>query len=260
MAFTLQNLQLPHKAKTIAACLMIAVAAFTIASKANVHSTATQETFRTSGLSMLPNYWPAQSVVGNSQFDHVQRGQAYMTSDAKYRQTLGEASTNAVSLKRVVGTPGDVLVFDTASGQMLSINGTQVAYETTEGYSNFETTESSTGTSVVAPLLLQKSPGSAPYMVYQITESQQQALTTAQQALVKTYTAFTYLKSLHQDAQGDTTITLADDEYFLLSDNRVVGVDSRYYGPVSRAEMQFFVESQPTTELAKLQTNFKSHH
>lgn len=42
---------------------------------------------------------------------------------------------------------------------------------------------------------------------------------------------------LSDDTQGGISITLADDQYFMLGDNRAESADSRIYGPVSRADI-----------------------
>lgn len=42
-------------------------------------------------------------------------------------------------------------------------------------------------------------------------------------------------------AYGDTSdyekITLADDEYFILGDNRLISKDSRYFGPIKKSDL-----------------------
>ena len=55
---------------------------------------------------------------------------------------------------------------------------------------------------------------------------------------------------------GDTSLTLGEEEYFVLGDNRVASLDSRRWGPLSENEIigQVFLRAWPFTALAKVES------
>lgn len=54
-----------------------------------------------------------------------------------------------------------------------------------------------------------------------------------------------YTYTFPDETKGRTKVTLNDEEYFLLGDNRTCSVDSRSYGPVTRKAVKAQVPSPP---------------
>jgi Signal peptidase, peptidase S26 len=79
------------------------------------------------------------------------------------------------------------------------------------------------------------------YAVYQMKE-----LPAKIPVFLKTGLSTSYLDKFPLTKDGLVQITLSRDEYFLLSDNRTVGVDSRHYGPVHLSDIHSEVVTPPS--------------
>lgn len=64
-----------------------------------------------------------------------------------------------------------------------------------------------------------------------------------------------YLSGNSLQTPGEVKVLLAEDEYFVLGDNRLASYDSRRWGPLSREDIvgKFFLRAWPVNGLAKFE-------
>lgn len=243
MAFSLQKL-LNQK------YLIVATTAAVIAASSFLTALQNYGSYQASGYSMLPNYWPEQIITGHKNFKEIVRHQVYMTTEDRHQRAVGGTVTDSVLTKRVIGLPGDQLTFDRQSGALLRINQQHVSYAAAPHLVALKTTDK-INHSVWHTQAYRYTDGfGGDFLVYQLLPGQQGAADPQTQRSMSKYTQFTYLNQLSASSDTEVTVKLGADEYFLLSDNRTIGVDSRYYGPVSRSEFLYEVDTQATPELA----------
>lgn len=217
------------------AIVLTAVASITYVSSSNYESKTN------SGYSMSPNWWPEQVITGKV-FDTPKRHAVYFTTVNHYRDWMlqnepsiqHQFSDNDFNLKRLVGLPGDTLGFDPVHKTLRSINGVKV------NLSPIPNTKRHFVEKVESRAMLFSMDNHTLYPVYEIETLPTQMDGATKDFLGKSLkTSYLDDHSVVDSVTKELTISLKEDEYYFLSDNRTVGIDSRHYGPLSREQIFF---------------------
>jgi len=194
-------------------------------------------TYKIEGISMLPSIQPGHSYSSIALWDEVNRHDIFAITSDKLTYPGGKTA-DAPYVKRIIGIPGDKLIFNTNSGQLVKLNGIAVDTKPDKQLVSFSLTSK-----------LAKSKGSViwshPYVVsfakkaYSVYEPDKKAF--ANEAKIKSYSSviFNY-PFLKEQSNGElfTTIDIPSGYYFALSDNRTAGIDSRHFGLVPEGSLK----------------------
>lgn len=201
------------------------------------------QTFNILGLSMSPNYWPHQPLE-TAPVKTLTSGKVYVFSDQYYIEFLRKSGLSSpqsslnpnrdVSVKRLVGMPGDTLEFDAHLKTLVRINGFDFSVQ------KIKKSRRHIVDGTISYIYEHKD-GTDGYYVYQMKELPKELSVFAKNAL-KT----DFLNSLEKTGDSRIVVHLNKGEYFMLSDNRTVGVDSRHYGPVKLSDIVGQVMSSPS--------------
>jgi len=198
-------------------------------------------TYRIQGVSMLPTVSPDSKQKAVRFFSTPARHDIFIidASQINHSKKTGDEET---FIKRLVGLPGDTLTFRARDKVLVSINGTPIRHTPAPEFSSFSLTsknpEFQKATFENHAYYLRD--GDTQYPVYLPAESAFESPTVT----LAGYLA-DFFKSDYLDAQprhnGFITITIPQEHYFALSDNRIALSDSRDYGPVPASSLQYKV-------------------
>lgn len=143
-----------------------------------------------------------------------------------------------VFVKRLIATPYDTVIFDRYTGSLVSVNGLNENLS----HQNFETCRTTFN--------LRKKPFTCQFNAALGDNQFQVTMDAIFLNGISRYTKTTYTASLMKFIQNKqpyaknkrfVKFTLEENEYFFLSDNRSVGFDSRFIGPVHAEDIIYEV-------------------
>jgi signal peptidase I len=191
-------------------------------------------TFNTVGRSMEPTLQPGDVVV-TSRVDQIsKRGEIALFDinklPKKQREFLDTQSSTPMYVKRVVGLPGDNISFDASNGAILSINKRNVPkplFTKEPGFKLVDIDNKATKI-IVKPHFVDV--GDYSHRVH-LMMSRYSELNEAQTALHDKLTRKIQPDLLGAEVNGDVvSILVPKGHYFIMSDNRTLGADSRHFG------------------------------
>ncbi|MDR2976393.1 MAG: signal peptidase I [Streptococcaceae bacterium] len=147
------------------------------------------------------------------------RGDIVVAKESLEQAKKNNSTEAKTIVKRVIGLPGDVLVFD---HDTLTINGKAYSQPWLKKYKDLFDSKK-LGALYKKSLVLSGIKG---------TELQSQRIAFAN--IADTSAAFTFDKNY----SPSFTVTVPDGQYFLMGDNRVVSADSRTVGSFSKSQIQ----------------------
>jgi signal peptidase I len=237
---------LQNNAFKYAGIALLSTAAFLSASKVYNHI---NPKVNINGQSMTPNIMPGltyqgqRSIIGGS----IERNQivAILPHGLESKDVL---HPNGPYIKRVVGMPGDILVFSPIEGNLIKINGVDVTLEATSAYPTFTLTskrEDSLGSKIKErPYSLTDGHGGS-YLVYQAFLAGNELKKSPDlKSFSEVVFNMPFLNERKVDAQP-VTVEVPNGYYFALSDNRAAGTDSRHFGFVPKDAMFGFTRLEP---------------
>jgi len=196
-----------------------------------------------SGESMTPSIKPHDSLLAQRWFDSPQTHDIFAIDQSRLGPSDVKHHGNTY-LKRIVGTPGDALTFRLRDGQLLQINNQAIDYRPTTDHKSFSLKSShkdSEGATFAShPYLF--TTGDTQYPIYQASDESFDG-DAKQKSFTDLVFNYPWLNKQRKHITAKTletvTFTVPDDHYFALSDNRVVGVDSRHFGPVPANSLKY---------------------
>lgn len=194
-------------------------------------------TYKIEGISMLPSIEPGKVYSTVTFWDEISRHDIF-TIDASLIESNGSVPSDVTYIKRIVGLPGDTLVFNTQSGQLVKINSKKIQQKLDRNIRVLSLTsklEESKGATVV----------SHPYTVsfegaeYKIYEADKETFRGDEKMKLYTDKLFDF-SFLKEQSHGDlfATIKVPNGYYFSLSDNRTAGIDSRHFGLIPESGLK----------------------
>tara|TARA_Y100001973_G_C5191478_1_gene331281 strand:- start:664 stop:1386 length:723 start_codon:yes stop_codon:yes gene_type:complete len=194
------------------------------------------------GASMTPGLVPQERIIGERYFDAPQRHQIFVIDQNQVKHDK-VTHVNGPYIKRLVGVPGDKLVFRLDDGELLSINGEAVKTIPAPEYDAFElaSTLKETKGAKFTGFARHLSVSGVSYTVYQAALD---TLTGPGKNLFKKQ-AFNYPFLNEKTSDGKyASVIIPDGMYFALSDNRPVGIDSRHFGLVPESALKYKLNSE----------------
>lgn len=194
---------------------------------------------RVYGESMTPGISPKDKKLGETQFSTPLRHDIFVI-DQKQIQHKDVKHAEGPYLKRLVGLPGDKLTFQLTNGELIKINDEKVNFSFAPEHSAFELV-SKRKESLSASFVSHAYNFSVRGVTYPIYQTPLSAFEKGGKIELFMRDVFNYpfLSSLPATADGQVTVTIPDGFYFALSDNRVVGTDSRHFGLVPFSSLEY---------------------
>lgn len=194
------------------------------------------------GASMTPNLVPQERIMGERYFDEPKRHEIFII-DQNQVTYKGVKHLNGPYIKRLVGLPGDTLVFNVEDGELLSINGEKVKTTPAPENKAFElksTLEDSKG----AKFIGYASHLSVHGISYTVYQADLNTLSGKGKELFRNQ-AFNY-PFLKENLVSNkfSKFVVPEGMYFALSDNRPVGIDSRHFGLVPALALKYKLNSE----------------
>tara|TARA_R110001583_G_scaffold85368_2_gene223690 strand:+ start:2093 stop:2869 length:777 start_codon:yes stop_codon:yes gene_type:complete len=187
------------------------------------------------GTSMLPNYSQDEIHVTTRVFSTPERFRVVLFDAAGFNsneaQTLRDKKgVKGNFAKRVIGIPGDVIIYSVNSGLLISHNGEPVLYQVDMSKRTFDVVDSKDPSISVGASYLNETIGSNSHSIYSLSTPKSQ-MNNKQLALIDGAIIPFDPNALRADVEGDdVTITVPEGHVLLMSDNRVDGLDSRQMG------------------------------
>ena len=193
--------------------------------------------FRVYGHSMSPTLY-SKSKIGGTRFFDIERHKIYMINDDGIAESEALEHPDGRYIKRIVALPGDTLTLELSTGNLLSLNGTPVSETRNENIKN-HFVKSKLPVDEGKTLWMHGftvSFGTENYETYRAQDGEN-VNSGVEGGFLKSIFSFPWMEK--NAINGIVKITLSDDQYFALSDNRVLGVDSRHFGPVTKSNIDF---------------------
>jgi len=187
---------------------------------------------------MVPTYQDNESVL----FLNKRSSRHIAFGDVVRVDKFTDSDSKSQYVKRVMGTPGDIILMH-INGYIVSINGIKPVYKKKHGGHTYlyQTTEQQQATKNVDLEIMNEQEiteyatvGSE--FIETINDEVHNVMLlvgnrhNTKRAYIEHLKNSVQSKDVVFDKDGLSTITVPDDYYFLLSDNRPIGVDSRYFG------------------------------
>lgn len=202
--------------------------------------------FEVEGISMMPSISP-KSIQNTKRIhdgDELKNGQVVIVQTENLNNDNVE-HPDGVYIKRLVGLPGDTLTFNLKNGSLSKFNGQTIKHQRNKSFGSFSMTskkEDSKGASF-SNFAFDASYDSQNYPVYLTDEKAFASSDSKLNKYIELFFHFPWLEK-KENLNDVITFTLGEDEYFVLSDNRVAGTDSRHFGTISRSDISYVVISQ----------------
>jgi len=190
------------------------------------------------GISMMPTYQNGENVL----FLNKRKNKTIAFGDVVRVDKFTDSDGKSQYVKRVMGTPGDIILMH-INGYIISINGVKPVYEKVDNGQSYlyQTSEQQDINQGVDFDLVDKDDITKYATVG--TEFNEVFGEESHHVILlignKHDTKRAYIQHLKNsvetervkfDKDGLATIVVPENYYFLLSDNRPIGVDSRYFG------------------------------
>ena len=193
-----------------------------------------------SGSSMTPTLNSGDKITVQRWLNTPKRHDIFVIDQNQVKHD-GVSSIPGSYLKRLIGMPGDVITLLVRDGEVLSINGYQTSFTRNDTLRNLRM-ESKHPLSIGGVFTSHGYDFSVKDNHYRIYATPESAFkdTGNNLTFLKTIYNFPWLKKqLTSPNQKTLTFTVPKDNYFSLSDNRVVGVDSRHFGFVPKSSLLY---------------------
>ena len=188
------------------------------------------------GESMLPGI-KNKAVLSLRPTQNFQRHEIYGVSFNERLNPLEKSfmkDPSTISLKRLVGMPGDTLTFDSYIGNLISINGINETYSRQEILACRSKLKQNSNTKTCE---FKVQFAALSYGVILHASSVMGQRNILNQLLTAKH--MRYLQKQPLIKERFVTFQLGPDEYFFVSDNRAIGFDSRYCGPIGSKEILY---------------------
>ncbi|MCC5453142.1 signal peptidase I [Rheinheimera sp. UJ51] len=175
------------------------------------------------GISMLPLIKNGDKAFMQSVGSKIEVGKIHGVSS--FKTSYSETGVSPNLMKRIIAGPGDTLVFHASTGEWLSINGQDVVISPAQGHEDlFLTNASKTYKLLAGEIEHLKTP------IYRVETNNVNDMPIT----------FAYLNE-HADVDHKVVVHVPDDHYFVMSDNWLGNLDSRYFGPIHKRHLRFKV-------------------
>lgn len=147
--------------------------------------------------------------------------------------TIERDEEKSLLIKRVIAGPGDKLTFNSLTGEWLKINDTEIIYQPLQGEHpvQYKFTRNDQTLRLQVIKRLNKYLGIETYTLHLPGLDAK----IDRNRLTLDIVRFPFLRQ-HANSAGTTEITVPKDHYFVMSDNWVGNIDSRFFGPIHRSQ------------------------
>lgn len=169
------------------------------------------------GVSMLPTVESGDKAIFKKIFTNDLVGKVHSVST--FKTSYIDSGTTGNLIKRVIAGPGDTLVFDVRSGEWLEINGQKVIINPPLQHKNRVQAYKEKTIELIA--------GRVEHLgnpIYRAPANKIRAIGLLH---------YPYLTE-HATSTGLVVVNVPEDHYFVMSDNWVSNLDSRYFGPIHK--------------------------
>jgi signal peptidase I len=231
--FELLNFQTLKKLTFIAIALFVV---FVLVARAD---SALNPKSKVVGTSMTPNIVPGSIINSTVFFLKPKRNEIFLIDheQVKHPSVVHEGGKY---VKRIVGLPGDTLIISSRSGVLISINGSNIELKPSpeiRSHSIKSKHKDSKGVTFSFHAYMIDVLGEN-YHVYQ-AEEKAFANDKRMMAFSELVFNFPWLKEQDISENGDVTVLVPEGYYFAMSDNRVIGTDSRHFGLVPESAIKY---------------------
>lgn len=187
------------------------------------------------GISMLPNYTQDEVHVTTRTFITPERFRVVLFKSEEINNPSANLLRQRMNIsgnfaKRVMGVPGDVFTLSLDTGLFLTLNGQPFTYENDLSKPTFDVVDKSNINTFVPAAYLYETIGDKTHAVYALA-TPKSSMTTEQSKLIEQSIIPLSTKALNGKVEGNVvTIKVPEGKLFLVSDNRVDGLDSRQLG------------------------------
>lgn len=178
------------------------------------------------------------SIIGTSMLPSIHEGDSlFRLKSHKFKRGDVVIFTNNKKekkyIKRVVGVPFDILTFD-SFGNLLSINGKNIPYLyisdiNIASFGLVQNKHNKDVSFLIKPYLSKIDKTIFP--IYFFDKENLKTYSPEVKDYVNSFLDYSFL------VENEFTISIPEKHYFMLSDNRFVGVDSRHFGFVHKNEI-----------------------
>jgi len=187
------------------------------------------------GISMLPNYTQDDVHVTTRVFSTPERFRVVLFDSTGIDNPVANTLRQNMAIqgnfaKRVIGIPGDVITLSLDTGLILSLNGETVMYTSDFTKPTFDVVDSTDMSTIVPALYLTETIGKHTHAIYSLSIPKSE-MSVAQRNMIDDSIVPLSTKALNAAVDnGIATFTVPEGNLFLVSDNRVDGLDSRQLG------------------------------
>lgn len=190
------------------------------------------------GASMAPNIMPGSVVDSSIFFSSPQRNNIYVINEklVDHPDVIHQPGNY---IKRVVGMPHDTLTFDVNTGLLISINDNPVSTIKDTNLNVHSIKSKKSGSPKVEFELIPHLTSLAgdKFHIYLAGDG-----ASSNDPKMKEFTKlifnYPWLKS-NKSSENTATFTIPEGFYFVLSDNRVMGTDSRHFGLIPEDAFEY---------------------
>lgn len=191
------------------------------------------------GASMTPNIMPDDKIRSSALFDKPIKGNIYVIDDSMISHPDVKHEGGSY-IKRVVAGPGDHITLNPVTGSLHAINNNKIAIapmKSIKSHAVKSKHKDSAGITFSIHGFKETIEGIA-YNIY-MPEKRAFANDKRMKSFSKLVFNYPWLKSQPVGIDGLVRLTVPNDKFFVLSDNRVMGTDSRHFGWVDKDAFEY---------------------
>lgn len=194
------------------------------------------------GISMLPNYTQDEIHVTTRVFSTPERFRVVLFDSEGIQNPTANDLREKINIKgnfakRVIGVPGDKIKLSLDTGLLISLNGEKVNHSSDLTKPTFDVVNSNDLSVIVPALYLNETIGDQTHAIYSLAIPKSE-MNTPQLKMIEESIIPLSTKALNAKVAGSVAqFTVPEGQLFLVSDNRVDGLDSRQLGFVPVASV-----------------------
>ena len=188
-----------------------------------------------SGISMLPNYTQDDVYVTTRVFSTPERFRVVLFDSDGIDNPTANSLREKIKVKgnfakRVIGVPGDIIEMSLDTGLLIKINDLDVSHSADLTKPTFDVVDSKDISVMVPALYLNEKIGNETHAIYALSTPKSK-MTPSQLKMIEDSIIPISTEALNANVTGDIArFTVPKGHLFLVSDNRVDGLDSRQLG------------------------------
>lgn len=187
------------------------------------------------GISMLPNYSQDEIHVTTRVFSTPERFRVVLFESEGISNPVADNLRDKLKIKgnfakRVIGIPGDIIEMSLDTGLLVTLNNEKFTHASDFSKPTFDVVNSNDTSIVIPALYLNETIGKQTHAIYSLSTPKSQ-MDKAQLKMIEESIVPLSTKALNAKITGDIArFEVPKGQLFLVSDNRVDGLDSRQLG------------------------------